>query len=43
MEPAFRVRIVVFASGERFPVLLDEHGCPLFRPTVFALRVANKT
>ncbi len=37
MEPAFRVRIVVFASGERFPVLLDEHGCPLFRPTVFAL------
>lgn len=37
MGPAFRVRIVVFASGERFPVLLDEHGCPLFRPTVFAL------
>lgn len=37
MEPAFRVRIVVFASGERFPVLLDEHGCSLFRPTVFAL------
>ncbi|WP_369937284.1 tyrosine-type recombinase/integrase [Xanthomonas tesorieronis] len=37
MGPAFRVRIVVFASGERFPVLLDEHGCPLFRPTIFAL------
>lgn len=37
MEPAFRVQIVVFASGERFPVLLDEHGCPLFRPSVFAL------
>ncbi|WP_267112821.1 hypothetical protein [Xanthomonas sacchari] len=37
MEPAFRVRIAVFASGEHFPVLLDKHGCPLFRPTVFAL------
>lgn len=37
MQPAFRVRTVLFASGERFPVLLDEHGCPLFAPTIFAL------
>ncbi|MCW0453842.1 tyrosine-type recombinase/integrase [Xanthomonas sacchari] len=37
MGPTFRVRVVVFASGERFPVLLDQSGCPLFRPTVFAL------
>lgn len=37
MEPAFWVRIVVSASGERFPVLLDDHGCTPFRPAVFAL------
>ncbi|WP_349655687.1 site-specific integrase [Xanthomonas sp. 10-10] len=37
MRPAFRVRTVLFASGERFPVLLDEHGCPLFSATIFAL------
>lgn len=37
MGPTFRVRIVVFTSGERFPVLLDQQGCPLFRPTLFAL------
>lgn len=27
----------MFVSDERFPILLDEHGCPLSPPTLFAL------
>jgi integrase len=35
---AYRIETVVFESGERFPMLVDnESGSPLFDPTVFAL------
>jgi integrase len=38
MGHRYVVRIVVFQSGERFPVLLDRgSGAPLFDPTLFAV------
>lgn len=37
MSFSYRVKTVVFLSGERFPVLLDRSGYPMFYPTVFAL------
>lgn len=46
MSNPFRVRTVIFESGERFPVLIDrESGLPLFDPTVYCvsgLRARNK-
>ncbi len=39
-----RVKVVRFASGERFPVLVDGIGFPLYMPTLFAvteLRMRN--
>lgn len=35
MGRPFRIRTVVFASGERMPLLLDGDGVPLFAPTLF--------
>lgn len=40
----YRVRVVRFSTGERFPVLFDDRGSPLFNPTLFAvteLRMRN--
>jgi len=39
-----RVRVAVFADGERFPLLLGPHGAPLYEPTLFVvseLRMKN--
>lgn len=33
----YRVKVVRFASGERFPALTDGVGVPLFAPTLFAV------
>jgi hypothetical protein len=38
MVERYTVRITVFESGERFPLLLDARtGVPLFDPTVFVI------
>lgn len=31
-----KVRIATFSNGERHPFLIDEHGVPLWYPTLFA-------
>jgi integrase len=33
----YKIRTAVFRGGERFPVLLDSGGMPLFKPTLFAI------
>lgn len=37
MNIEFRVKTLKLGSGERFPILLDGEGQPLFDPTVYAL------
>lgn len=37
MSIRFKVRLLKLISGERFPILLDGEGMPLFEPTVYAL------
>lgn len=40
----YRVKVVRFTNGERFPVLVDSFGAPIFSPTLFAvteLRMRN--
>lgn len=37
MSVKYKVRLLKLSSGERFPLLLDGEGRPLFEPTVYAL------
>ena len=37
MSFRYRVKLLKFSSGERFPLLLGAEGLPLFEPTVYAL------
>ncbi len=37
MSVSYRVKLLKFPSGERFPLLLGADGLPLFEPTVYAL------
>src|SRR5687768_3683993 len=37
MSVGFKVRLLRLSSGERFPLLLDGEGRPLFEPTIYAL------
>ncbi len=37
MNGGYRVKLLKLMSGERFPLLLDGRGRPLFEPTVYAL------
>ena len=37
MMPAYRVKTIRLASGERLPLLVGEQGIPLFEPTLFVL------
>ena len=37
MSAGYRVKLLKLTSGERFPLLLDGVGKPLFEPTVYAL------
>jgi integrase len=37
MNKNYRIKTVVFSSGERHPILLGRDGLPIFEPTVFSL------
>lgn len=37
MKPGFRVKLLKMTSGERFPLLLDREGQPLFETTVYTI------
>ena len=37
MDAGYRVKLLKLATGERFPLLLNGEGEPLFAPTVYAL------
>lgn len=37
MSAGYRVKLLKWESGERFPLLLDGEGRPLFEPTIYAL------
>jgi integrase len=37
MSSGYKVKLLKLMSGERFPLLLDGEGRPLFEPTVYAL------
>jgi integrase len=37
MSDNYRIKTVVFSSGERHPVLLGRDGLPIFEPTVFSV------
>lgn len=37
MDVKYKVKLLKLSSGERFPLLIDREGQPLFEPTVYAL------